>query len=1170
MPILDTDIKLMASERMYDADDGGGRMSGNEIVDGESNNMFPDVSQLDRTYGRLNLRKTFEAVLSNNTETFFGSNIIISKPPSDDTIHCTMFKTSSQDIAWVDERDDAQNKIESYITAGQISPMRLIGTQYEGQRALLAYQTLTAAQPAVGDVYALVDDTNETQQFVRVTDVELTETIYTDGNGDFTRYEVQLTISDPLAYQFEGHAPSRYSSGQPETELRKTNAIPSVSYFGIQPLALPAAFDAREVRVTDYKGHLLPATQTEEAITDADLGNAASFENVSAGGGRTVEVSQVQETSCLDITAGNRGYTYVAQLLPKPEPGTLVVHFRSQEKWYSIADTNGDGALIGDGSGSVNYTTGSISMTLADMPDVDTKIIMGWGTGDLLERHDQDAVIEDPEYRYTVNNYPIEPSTITITWDSGGAKSLTDNGSGLLTGDGTGTVSYATGEIIFTPTDLMDPAEIPQIQYTRKTNVTETFTDVTPDAGTGLATLTLADQPEPHSIEVLYSTQRYSICGKNSPHHYYHWCTFYEGCNRSNHELAANSLLQLRAVDNGVDKLSIGDNSAVDYAAKEVTIDAGISFKYVYKYYTHRTGPNGWTYSSKVYEYNTATTKPVTMDVTVKYTISGAATQVYTEDIPSEDLKIDITDTTEKMVYPGSVAFTMAGHTYWDYEGIMYRDGSFVVADATESGTIDYHTGIVTLTDWVSGNPNIDVTSLLVENHPWEVTNFITHTAVAPIRPGSLTIAVTATNGDLLTGTADQAGEITGDHMRGTVDVDTGIIELEFGELVLDSSLTPEEKAMAWYDPEEVDGDGYIWRESTVWPETGRYNCVAYVYLPLSADILGIDPVRLPMDGRVPLYRVGDVIVIHHTQDTEVTSPYNGQVVDLGRVRLAWAIVYNNDGTLVETEKYSVNLDAGTVTLDDVSGTIAPLTITDRIEDMALVNDLQINGTLGITKALSHDYVADETYVSSALITQDLFARVTNIFEQEALPGEGEIWSDNLWGDAPLASFNNTAYPITITNIGGTQERWMAKFTSSTSFEVYGEFSGLVATGNTSTVCSPLNPATNEPYFTIPFEGWGAGWQIGNVLRFNTIAANRPIWIARTVLQSEVYSGTDQFCIEIRGDIDTAETTSTTTTTTTTTTSTTTSTSTTSTTTSTSTTTTTTTSTSTTTTTTTT
>lgn len=48
----------------------------------------------------------------------------------------------------------------------------------------------------------------------------------------------------------------------------------------------------------------------------------------------------------------------------------------------------------------------------------------------------------------------------------------------------------------------------------------------------------------------------------------------------------------------------------------------------------------------------------------------------------------------------------------------------------------------------------------------------------------------------------------------------------------------------------------------------------------------------------------------------------------------------------------------------------------------------------------------------------------------------------------------------------------------------------------------------------------GQGWVSGNVLRFNTVAATFPVWVIRTVKQSEPSVMSDQFQIMLRGDID--------------------------------------------------
>ncbi|SMC29073.1 hypothetical protein SAMN02746041_03339, partial [Desulfacinum hydrothermale DSM 13146] len=238
MAILETDIKLLKSERMTDTDDGGGRMVNQEVVDGQSNNMFPDISELDRTYGRVNLRKVFAAVLTDDTDTYFGSNVIISEPPTDPNVSVTLFGTPAK-TAWFDERTEARDKVESYVVVGPLSPMRLIGDHYEGQRAVLAYQSRTDPVPGAGDVYALVN--GDEIQYFRVLSVETRDVVYYDG-GPFDALEVTMEISDPLRQDWEGGTPRKDSSYQPATKIHRTSVVEAVKYYGVSPLATSASF----------------------------------------------------------------------------------------------------------------------------------------------------------------------------------------------------------------------------------------------------------------------------------------------------------------------------------------------------------------------------------------------------------------------------------------------------------------------------------------------------------------------------------------------------------------------------------------------------------------------------------------------------------------------------------------------------------------------------------------------------------------------------------------------------------------------------------------------------------------------------------------------------------------------------------------------------------------
>ncbi|MFT7722230.1 MAG: tape measure protein [Roseateles sp.] len=168
------------------------------------------------------------------------------------------------------------------------------------------------------------------------------------------------------------------------------------------------------------------------------------------------------------------------------------------------------------------------------------------------------------------------------------------------------------------------------------------------------------------------------------------------------------------------------------------------------------------------------------------------------------------------------------------------------------------------------------------------------------------------------------------------------------------------------------------------------------------------------------------------------------------------------------------------------------------------------------TAAEAIAYPVAGTYVSSALVFGDLHARVSLTIDQGTWSG----WSDGPSGAAATATFNDIQNPITVTNGGALTERWAVVFTSATSFNVMGEHLGVIATGNTGSDCAPLNPTAGQPYFTIPAVGWGLGWAVGNVLRFNTVGAMAPVWVARTILQGPETVANDSFTLLTRGDVD--------------------------------------------------
>lgn len=110
MPIETKNLVLYESERLTDNDDGGGKYNGQIIIDGQSNNLFDDVSELDRTMGDVSMRKIFPAVTTNDTDKLMGATAFISENPKDPNVSALLFSTKN----WTDERRSAKNRVENY------------------------------------------------------------------------------------------------------------------------------------------------------------------------------------------------------------------------------------------------------------------------------------------------------------------------------------------------------------------------------------------------------------------------------------------------------------------------------------------------------------------------------------------------------------------------------------------------------------------------------------------------------------------------------------------------------------------------------------------------------------------------------------------------------------------------------------------------------------------------------------------------------------------------------------------------------------------------------------------------------------------------------------------------------------------------------------------------
>ncbi len=1161
MAISAGDIEFLASETMTDDDEGGGAPSSTVIQDGVSNAVFPDISEVDRAGGKFRLRKLFMAVKTATTDTFYGANVILSDVPTDENVSTTMLAAED----YFEERTAAVERVEAYLYRSSLFSGFLIEDHLKGMQTLQIAQRPGATLPGTGQTLFLVQNegaTNEFSQYVRVKSVTSTTATYTEAySTSFVDYDVQVvtvTLASALEYSFTGTAVNRtFTPDSGAAKLRTTIVANATSYYGASKTTTTVAVGDKACSVNSVYSRLVPAAQSESALTDKSLCGATTAVVASASGtvSRSVAISSIASggtyilptacypgtlsvvtpsgtltddgagslllnassagtidyttgtltlslsigsgtctetyrpgaalsqqayTNAVEVTIANRSLTWVASFTPIPAPGTLSVSYMSGGNWYTLTD-NGTGKLVGSddsyGVGKLSFTTGSLALTLGALPDASTDILYAWGTGAETVLLTEDALsISSPKIEFDVGE-ALAAGTVVIGWTSGGVKqTATDNGSGSLTGAASGAVYYGSGTGYFVPSYLPDSGTI-AMTYDKGTS--ESLGSTTGGGESWSGTLGTA-AIKPGSVVATVLLQ---------------WATSDSDGGGYTAVSGGTTAGTIRDDGNGglvLDGYGTLPGASINYTTGAVVLvvnyQSTIPVK-VYVWQNVTAGVKQYVFSG--YSVDTATRQLAAGGISWKWRLASDTDSSGSASIDSPSMTLDLQPYLAGTIVSGSLRFRIGSYEYVERSGILYHSVSANTGSGTQAGTVEYASGKAAITAWPSGAFSFSLLAGLISPGGVGMSYVYGHTTDAPIKSQSFQISVTSLAGDAISATAAADGTISGTLVTGSIDYDTGIYELQFGQTVSDA-----------------------WSSLLVDPSSMRYNCVAYSYLPLDSSIIGIDPVRLPTDGKVVIFKSGDYAVLGHTESMTKTVAA-GDTVSLGRTRLSRVWIVGKDGNKISTG-YTTDLDAGTVTFTDITGYSQPLTIYDRIEDMAMIDDAQISGTISFTRQISHAYPVGSV-LSTALVLGDQYAHVKTVFDQNTW--DGTTWSDAVSGAVATASYDKTTFPIEVTNAGAVTENWCIRFTSSTAFQIIGEHLGILGTGNTSTNVAPDNPNSSEPYFTLDYRGWGQGWAAGNILRFQTVSAAPPFWIAETVQQGTETSTSHNLTLIARGDV---------------------------------------------------
>ncbi|QIL81811.1 hypothetical protein G7047_19230 [Diaphorobacter sp. HDW4A] len=515
MTILAGDIRLARSLRMVDRPEGGGPPSAQLMTTGRSNEIFPDISEETRTVGRVEIYQ-IHGVLRNTDKTpFTGTNVIVSKPPDDPRVSCAILTLKNPFAT----RADIAKRMESGMNAASEFSGYLLENHWATMPAIQILQRPEGTPPAIGRTYVLVYNegvAGERRQRIKIKATSSLIRKYTDTSGskaeDFDALVTTCELFDSLTFDFPGSPPVRtFTRGATKTLLRETMYTDAGLFYSASKLTKATTLLDNWIETESVYVQVVPNSKGEVSTTDQRP--TAKQTLLLASSPRQVEAATTLHTRRIKIAEENAGTVFLADLKPLPQPGSVFIDYWALGQLYRIYD---DGAvqLKGSGSGTVNYLTGTLLIGLKAVPDIGSTICITFASPlSFTNRSAQGPQVRAPEYSWIVEGDSdldrIVPSTLIIGYTSGGTVyTVIDNGTGKLTGDGSGVVDYPSRSVLLRPAHMPDAGAQLQIDCELEALVTEIIAAPgSPDAA-GIIHFQTAQVPAAGTFQLTYVVSR--------------------------------------------------------------------------------------------------------------------------------------------------------------------------------------------------------------------------------------------------------------------------------------------------------------------------------------------------------------------------------------------------------------------------------------------------------------------------------------------------------------------------------------------------------------------------------------------------------------------------------------------------------------------------------------
>lgn len=1186
MAITDDDLKLFQAQDNSDNDSGGGARTKNEVIDAQVNNLFPDISRIDTVSGDVALRKVFPVVNTDNRDIYYGAHAMLRDTPDDPNVSALLFYTDDAFDKRVGAQNQIEAYVvpsfrsNFYLYGKHIKGAKAVTFIQREEETLPSVGEVYYLEEGVNNQYIRVIDIESTvitltyqgseykrRRVIATIDQSLerdftgsefrpdgqipdtTNTFDTQVADAAKYYGTKTLIADAIAGGrkvdvdsiFEQLVPSTKSQTPLVNQQALQNGdilIPDdngleiskvISLTNDAVIVLPTPISPGSLRganlADDGNGGLLIGGLPSGAI-DYKTGTLSVNRNVNTSVTAywipaTVYNANIDYSLSIEITQENQGNVYVRNVTPVPTVPNFYVDYRSQGRWYRIL-ANQDGTLgsdpqVGVGTLSDNGDgSATFSVTLGALPDIDSNMVYSWGSGESTTTvRDEINDVAQMVLQYQLPHRNIVPSTFSMSLDTplGSTDITVDASNQIVSNRSTAISGYFDDRngMLIIETLNGNGAILPDVNATD--NVTLSYeTQEEPAAnepgGEGVINNPTFTEFQPITLPLAYNPDDWTGYKTNLG----------QTINDGYLELSINikvgtSEIPLPWWESQVCRMT-GRRSGLllpsshprSFVFGEFKPNGEVMF-YIRKNAPRSVISSVFTPSDDGYSYTTKSVITTAGNAQLGKFDSAIEIRLQAEKIPDVNDKTphSLTQTFNQNAsivvglvpnLAGSVKMEV-GKINTSGQDVYTKDGNvFDYVTGEQIGSVNNESGVMTLKYWknLTSFSTVAYSAFVDVTLPVKYIEFAAfRTAAQSLVTSSFQLRYTTENGSF-SATTNSDGVFSGTD----IDVTKSYVDT-------------------------ISGLAVVFFTARVDPESIRYDAVAETSLPLDPELLGLNPVRLPSNGRVPIFQAGSTLIIFNEAVTEIGTPAAGSTVTLARQLQAYIEVVDVNGKRLARDQFTADRENGTVVfaspllLQDkyAEALTPPLSVVDRVEDMVLCSNAQINGTLSLVSPLTREYPAGSK-VASALVWGDIGARYFNLFSQVYF----DDWSDVPTQDLTTARYDDVNYPIQVNNKDSLAGRWMIQFVTSTTVNVVHEILGVVASAINITLddVKPINPATNAPYFVMLKEGFGSGWTTSNIIRFNMESGDENMWIIRTVQPGQLTQVKDSMEIEIRGD----------------------------------------------------